>query len=386
MYRKNTGRFEVTSTSGEQVNAYVPMPLPPKPQVDLVHLLPKYGNARAALGKLEGISERLPEPNLFIYSYIRKEAILSSQIEGIRSTLSDLLLYEIKEVSGTTIDDVTEVSNYVSAMRHGINRMEDEFPLSNRLIREMHGYLLASDRGNTKQPGEFRRSQNWLGGMRPGTARFVPPPADFVPECMYELEKFIHSENSVLPPLIRAGMAHVQFETIHPFLDGNGRIGRLLIALMLRNDRVLTKPLLYLSLYFKSHRSVYYDLLNHVRNTGDWEAWLEFFLEGVETTTLDAIAAIQNLVDLFKEDKTRISQAGRRANSTLRLHQAFKKHPVWSIRRLCDDTKLVSSVIASGIDVLEKLGVVSEITGKKRGKIYVYSKYLEILNEGAEVD
>lgn len=384
MHRKDTGRFEITTAGGEQVRAFVPLPLPPTPEVDLVGLLPQYGSACTALGKLEGIAERLPDPTIFIYSYVRKEAVLSSQIEGTRSTLSDLLSYEINEVPGAPIDEVTEVSNYVIALEYGIERMKEDFPLSNRLIKEVHERLLSTGRGSQKLPGEFRKSQNWIGGTRPGTARFVPPPSNFVLDCMSDLEKFIHSNNSRVPPLIRAGMVHVQFEAIHPFLDGNGRVGRLLIMLMLWNDRILTQPLLYLSLYFKLHREVYYELLNDVRKRGDWEAWLAFFLEGVETTALNAVKTAQNLIDLFTEDRSKISRGGRKANSALRLHEAFQERPLFSIKQLKDKTNLGSNVIASGLKVLEGFGVVSEITGKRRNKIFVYTEYLNILNEGIE--
>ena len=384
MYRKNTGRYEITTGGGEQVKAFVPLPLPPTPEIDLVDLLPQYGRACTALGKLEGIAESLPDPTTFIYLYVRKEAVLSSQIEGIWSTLSDLLRYEINEAPGAHIDDVTEVSNCVTALEHGINRMEGGFPLSNRLIKEMHELLLSTGIGNQKMPGEFRKSQNWIGGTRPGTARFVPPPSHFLPDCMSDLEKFIHSNDSRLPPLIKAGMVHVQFETIHPFLDGNGRVGRMLILLMLWNDRIVTQPLLYLSLYFKLHREVYYDLLNEVRKGGDWEAWLVFFLEGIEATALSAVDTAQNLIDLLSEDRSKIRQSGRKANSALRLHQAFQERPLFTIKELEDKTKLGNSVIASGIKVLEDFGVVSEISGKRRGKIFVYTEYLNILNEGTE--
>ena len=386
MYRKNTGRFEITTAGGEQVKAFVPLPLPPTPEIDLVDLLPQYGKACAALGKLESIAEGLPDLTFFLYSYVRKEAILSSQIEGIRATLSNLLRYEINEEQDAPIDDVTEVSNYVTALEHGINRMKGEFPLSNRLIREMHKLLLSTARGTQKLPGEFRKSQNWIGGTRPGNARFVPPPSHFLLDCMSDLEKFIHSNHSQLPPLIKAGMVHVQFETIHPFLDGNGRVGRLLILLMLWNDRIVTQPLLYLSLYFKLHREIYYELLNDVRKSGDWEAWLAFFLEGIETTALSAFDTAQKLIDLFHEDRLKISQSGRRANSALRLHEAFKECPLSTIKQLQIKTKLGNSVIASGIKVLEDFGVVTEVTGKRRDRIFVYTEYLNILDEGTELE
>ena len=223
--------------------------------------------ALLALGRLDSISTLLPDPNLFIYSYVRKEAVLSSQIEGTQSSLSDLLLFELKQAPGVLQEDLDliEVSNYVAALNHGIARLREDFPLSNRMIREIHGLLLARGRGSDKDPGEFRRSQNWIGGTRPGNARFVPPPYTALPDCMTAFERFLHADEDGLPLLVRAGLAHVQFETIHPFLDGNGRVGRLLITFLLHHGGALREPLLYLSLYFKRHRATYYDLLDGVR-------------------------------------------------------------------------------------------------------------------------
>ena len=233
--------------------------------------------------------------SLFLYSYVRKEAVLSSQIEGTQSSLSDLLLFELEEAPGVPLDDVVEVSNCVAALEHGLARLRGGFPLSNRLIREIHGVLLARGRGSTKDPGEFRRSQNWIGGSRPGNAVFVPPPHTTVSECMGALERFLHTENDGLPVLVRAGLAHVQFETIHPFLDGNGRVGRLLITFLLCHAAMLREPLLYLSLHLKQHRADYYNLLDEVRRTGDWEAWLAFFLDGIRQTSEGAVQTAHRL-------------------------------------------------------------------------------------------
>jgi len=329
MKRGATGRFEVTRAGGEEVRAaFVPTPLPPAPSLDFqgeLHSLLE--SAVLAVGRLDGASKLLPDPSLFLYTYVRKEAVLSSQIEGTQSSLSDLLLYELDEAPGVPIDDVTEVSNYVAAMEHGLSRLREGFPLSNRLIREIHGVLLSKGRGNTKEPGEFRRSQNWI-GTRPGNASFVPPPPSLVDECMSELERFLHGTQNGLPVLVRAGLAHVQFETIHPFLDGNGRVGRLLITLLLCHASALREPLLYLSLHLKQNRSRYYELLDEVRRTGDWEAWLAFFLEGVRHTAGVAVQTIERLLRLFGADRGRIEPSGRRAGSGLRVHEALKARPI----------------------------------------------------------
>jgi Fic family protein len=277
------GRFVETPAGGEIVRAFVPPPLPPVPTIDLLGLLDRLTTAERALGRLDGITVLLPKQELFLYMYVRKEAVLSSQIEGTQSTLSDLLRFELEAEAGSPIDDIREVSNYVDAMMYGLERL-DQLPLSLRLIREMHERLLRSARGGTKNPGEFRKSQNWIGGSRPGNALFVPPPVNELDACLNALELFIHETDSRLPALIKAGLLNVQFETIHPFLDGNGRIGRLLVTLFLCTHGGLQKPLLYLSLYLKANRSDYYRLLQEVRTDGAWEAWLDFFLIGVADT------------------------------------------------------------------------------------------------------
>ena len=267
------------STVGERVEAFIPPPLPPAPPVRMDRLNSLLDNANLALGRLDGMTSVLPDTDLFLYMYVRKEALLSSQIEGTQSSLSELLLFERAELPGVTLDDVQDVANYVAAMDHGLARIREGFPISLRLIRGIHEKLLSKGRGSKRQPGEFRRSQNWIGGSRPGNAVFVPPPPGQVPDLMSDLEKFIHADTPEIPALIEAGLVHVQFETIHPFLDGNGRLGRLLIAFLLCTQGILKEPILYLSLYLKTHRQTYYDLLQWVRDRGDWEAWLEFFLE-----------------------------------------------------------------------------------------------------------
>ena len=386
MQRGEIGRYEITSAGGEQVHAFVPLPLPPDPDLVLDgSLQQRLEAATLALGRLDAISTLLPDETIFLYTYVRKEAVLSSQIEGTQSTLSDLLLFELEEVPGVPVEDVVEVSNYVAALNHGLHRMKEDFPLCNRLIQEIHGVLLSRGRGSDKAPGEFRRSQNWIGGTRPGDAEFVPPPHTAVPDCMTALERFYHGDEG-MPFLIRAGLAHVQFETIHPFLDGNGRVGRLLITLLLCNAGVLRQPLLYLSLYFKQRRSEYYHLLNRVRRTGDWEEWLTFFLEGVRVTAEGAVATSRRLVDVFASDRAAIERhIGRRAGSAIRVHDALKARPVVSLRQVCAHTSLSFPAASAAMQSLVEQGIARELTGRARNRKFAYDRYISILQEGTEV-
>ena len=385
MHRGNTGRYDTVSAGGENVKAFIPRPLPPEPPLDLSNsrqrLLEK---ATLALGRLDSISILLPDPNVFLYAYIRREAVLSSQIEGTQSSLDDLLLFELEEAPGVPLDDVVEVSNYVAALEHGMERLHKAFPLSNRLIRDMHKVLLARGRGSGKAPGEFRRTQNWIGGSRPGNAHFVPPPPTHVEECMAALERFIHDALSPYPTLVKAALAHVQFETIHPFLDGNGRIGRLLIAFILHHGGMLAKPLLYLSLYFKQNRSAYYVLLDRVRKEGDWEAWLDFFLKGVEDTASNAVRSAQRLVELFKKDGAKVQGIGRAASSVLRVFEALCKRPITTVNDLSKRTRLSFQTATKCTDKLVEVGIIKERTGRKRNRVFAYERYLAVLNEGAE--
>ncbi|RAP59219.1 Fic family protein [Oleiagrimonas sp. MCCC 1A03011] len=385
MERGLTGRYEVTRTAEEAVRAFVPNPLPPEPPLDLSgerqRLLEQ---ALLACGRLDGVSALLPDPDLFLYAYVRREAVLSSQIEGTQSSLSDLLLFELDEAPGVPFDDVVEVSNYVAALEHGMNRLREGFPISNRLLREMHEKLLARGRGVDKLPGEFRQTQNWIGGTRPGNAHYVPPPPADLADCMASLERFIHSDPKPFPDLINAALTHVQFETIHPFLDGNGRVGRLLIALMLHDAKVLRQPLLYLSLYFKQHRAEYYRLLDRVRQEGDWEAWLEFFLEGVTQTAGGAVETAHRLLALFQEDRNRLQDLGRSAANTLRIFNALCSRPIATIRDLEATTGVSYPTASKAIETLSELGIVRELTGRQRDRVYAYDRYLALLNEGTE--
>ena len=386
MRRARPGTYTATSAGGEQVRAFVPAPLPPEPALELGGALqPALESALLALGRLDGISAVLPDRTYFLYAYVRKEAVLSSRIEGTQSSLSDLLLFESDEAPGVPLDDVVEVSNYVAALEHGLQRLRDGFPLSSRLIREIHAVLLSRGRGSGKAPGEFRRSQNWIGGPRPGTAVFVPPPHTAVPDCMTALERFLHATDDGLPILIRAGLAHVQFETIHPFLDGNGRVGRLLITLLLHDAGVLREPLLYLSLHFKQHRSDYYDLLNDVRRNGDWESWLAFFLDGVRTTADAAVSTSHRLLELFAADRALIEQrGGRRAGSALRVYDALRAQPILSLPAACTRTGLSYHTTASAMELLVERRIARETTGKRRGRLFAHDRYLAILDEGTE--
>jgi len=385
MKRGPTGEYRITRLGGEKVRAFCPYPLPPNPPLDLAgHRARLLEQATLALGRLDSITLLLPDSSIFLYTYVRREALLSSQIEGTQSSLSDLLLFEMDEVPGVPLEDVVEVSNYVAALEYGVKRLGEGFPLSNRLMREMHGVLLSRGRGSEKSPGEFRRSQNWIGGTRPGNAHFVPPPPELVEDCMADLERFLHNRDLPYPTIVRAGLAHAQFETIHPFLDGNGRIGRLLIAFILHHDGILEKPLLYLSLYLKQHRGDYYRLLDLVRAEGDWEAWLEFFLEGVLHTAQNAVETAQRLVALFKADIEKIQASGRTGNSALRVFNILCQRPLLSLTEASKRTGLSFPAVTKGVVTLAKLGIAREITGRRRNRIFAYDRYLSILNEGTQ--
>jgi Fic family protein len=385
MRRGLTGRHETTFVGGEQIQAFIPNPLPPDPPLDLSGVRQRLmERASLALGRLDSITLLLPDPNVFLYAYVRREAVLSSQIEGTQSSLSDLLLFELEEAPGVPFDDVVEASNYVAALEHGVRRLAVGFPLSNRLIREMHAVLLARGRGRERSPGEFRHSQNWIGGTRPGNAHFVPSPPQYLEECMAALERFLHDDRAPYPTLAKAAMAHVQFETIHPFLDGNGRIGRLLIAFVLHHAGVLSRPLLYLSLYFKKNRAEYYRLLDLVRSEGDWEAWLDFFLEGVDSTATNAVQTAQRLVALFGEDEIRIQSLGRAAASALRVFNAMRERPLITVNEACRRSGVSFPTATKGTEALMGLGIVRELTGQRRNRVYAYDRYLAILNEGTE--
>lgn len=382
---ERTGYLVERATVGESFYSFMPHPLPPKDfTLSQVHfdLLEK---ANRALGKLDGLSQLLPNVSLFIYWYVRKEAVLSSQIEGTQSSLSDLLLYEENEAPSVPIEDVEEVSQYVAAVKYGLKRLNEGFPMSLRLIKEIHEVLLSTGRGSTKSPGEFRRSQNWIGGTRPGNARFVPPPPENLLDLLSDLEKFLHDIPERTPTLIKAALAHVQFETIHPFLDGNGRLGRLLIILILCAENAIREPTLYLSLFFKRHREIYYELLQTVRTEGKWEEWLEFFLEGVQITAGEAVNSATKILKVFAEDRRKIEDLGRTAATVLRIHELLQKKPIVSVPMISTELNLSAPTVRNSIDKLKEIGLVKEITGKKRDRLFSYQSYLEILQEDTEV-
>lgn len=385
MKRGMQGVFAKQTTSPEPFSAFLPKPLPPDPVLQFTpELLKRKEHADLALGRLDGIARLLPDLNLFLYFYVRKEAVLSSQIEGTQSSLSDLLLFENKQTPGVPLDDVQEVSNYVAALQHGMKRIKGGFPVSVRLIKEIHGVLLKKGRGSHQDPGEFRRSQNWIGGTRPGNALFVPPPPAEVSGCMSDLEKFFHHQADKFSALVRAALVHVQFETIHPFLDGNGRIGRLLITLLLVSDRVLSVPMLYLSLYFKLHRTRYYELLQQVRLEGVWEDWLMFFFEAVEATAQQAVETAEKILKLFESDRDKINRLGRMKGSALQVHELLQRKAFVTIPSAAKETGLSQPTITSVLGALQKLGIASESTGRTWKRIYVYKPYLRLLNEGME--
>lgn len=386
--RRVSGTYIANTFSPEHFKAFVPAPLPPDPPLNLSDehytLLDK---ATLALGRLDGLTWQLPKEavSLYTYFYVRKEAVLSSQIEGTQSSLSDLILYENNEIPGVPIEDVGEVLQYVRAMKYGLKRLrEDEFPISLRLMREIHEVLLSSGRGSEKMAGEFRTSQNWIGGTRPGNARFVPAPASEVIACMGQLENFIHARHLHMQVLVKAALVHVQFETIHPFLDGNGRLGRLLITLLLCAEGTLQEPLLYLSLYFKQHRETYYDLLQRVRIEGDWEGWLHFFLTGVYETANQAVQTSRRIVELFQNDQQRIETLGRTTSTALRVFKLLQTTPLINIARASQETGISIPTIAATLTRLQELSIVQEITSKQRDKLYSYENYIHLLNEGTE--
>lgn len=379
------GSFHVVVTGDERYEVFKPKPLPPDPPLDIESLQDLADRANQALGRLDGITLLLPHPDQFLYTYVRKEAVLSAQIEGTQSSLSELLLFEHADAPGLPRPEIAEPLNYVRALHHGLSRIDEGFPLSNRLLREIHALLVEGARGTHQDPGRFRTSQNWIGGTRPGTARYVPPPPQDVPEAMSQLEKFLHGRPRSTPILIKAALSHAQFETIHPFLDGNGRLGRLLVTLLLSSEGVLSKPLLYLSLYLKRNRDEYYERLQRVRTRGEWEEWVEFFLQGVVEVANSAAETTRRLLALVESDRQRIlEELGRAASSAGRLHELAVREVVFQIPEAARTLGSNEVTVGSAVRNLERLGIVAETTGKARNKRYVYSDYLNVLAEGTE--
>lgn len=382
MKNQRIGTYITQKAPGESYKAYIPPKLPPDPPVDLAQLYPKLEKATLALAELNSIHKTIPNTSLFIYMYVRKEALLSSQIEGTQSSFSDLMLFEHHQKPEVSLEDVEEVSNYVKAIHYGLQRLREDFPLSLRLLKDIHGTLLSGVRGSSKLPGEFRRSQNWIGGTRPGNALFVPPPAEYLNQCLGDFEIFLHDKS--LPILIKAGLAHVQFETIHPFLDGNGRLGRLLIILLLCANGILDEPILYLSLYLKQNRHTYYELLQEIRQHGTWETWLEFFLEGVYASARQAIKTAEQINALFEQDLQKIANLGRARFSCVQTLEYMKRLPQVTVPLLTQELQITAPTVRSALNHMTSIDVLEEMTGKKRDKVYIYRKYLDILEDGAE--
>ena len=379
MKRKRHGKLLKSSlAAGERYENFIPDSLPPVPAIAIGEIGDWLEKANIAIGELNGFAESAPDPFVINYVYVRKEAVLSSQIEGTQSTLDDLLRYESGGAAGVPVDDVAEVSSYVAALNHGLRRVSGGFPLSTRLIREVHKILLTNARGHHKTPGEIRRSQNWLGGTRPGNARFVPPPPDMVADLLSDLEKFMHAKDTI-PVLVKAALIHQQFETIHPFLDGNGRTGRLLITLFLCAQGFIRLPFLYVSLFFKQHRDLYYALLDEPRRTGDWERWINFFLEGIALTAADAKKTLVAARKLFAEDDAKIAKLGRARKSAEMVFAVFKQKPLLAISEVTERTGLTKPTAIGSVERLIDLGIISNISEKKWGRVFAYSGYTNLL-------
>ncbi len=384
MERGITGQYTASIAGGVNCQAFIPDPLPPQPPLQLDNRLQSRINlAMLALGRLDAISVLLPDARLFLYSYVRKEAVMSSRIEGTQSSLSDLMLYEMDGVPGVPMHDVQEVSCYVSALELGVRRIREGQPIAFRLLTELHQALMTSGRGINKGPGEFRQNQVWIGGHRADEAIFVPAPANELANCWAELERFLNDVPEATDPLIKAALAHVQFETIHPFMDGNGRLGRLLIPLILVAANVLSEPLLYLSVFFKKHRQVYYDRLQQVRISGDWESWLLFFVDAVAETANQAVNTAQQLKQLRQVDRDRLSGLGRMAPSAQQVLDVLFEYPIANINTLVEHGNISAATAGKVMDKLAQpeLALVRELTGQKRNRVFAYSAYIEILNQ-----
>ena len=378
---RRTGRYRITSTVGEEVRAFVPDPLPPAdpPLAMDASIASSHAGALAALSRLAVAGAMVPDTEWFLYGFVRKEAVITSQIEGTQATLPDVVTYEATNHSERP-DDVEEVCNYVDALAHARRQLADQngLPLSVRLLRDAHRILMRGARGSDKLPGEVRRSQNWIGGSRPGSARFVPPPPEDVPDALAALERWWHAESD-LPPLVRAGLAHVQFETIHPFLDGNGRIGRLLIALLIEHWRLLDQPLLYLSVAFRRAQPEYYARLAAVRTDGDWEGWTRFFLDCVREAADDGVRVARELHAIVGRDRRRILAHDRSTVAAVQLLERLPSIPVVTVPRAAEMLRLTAPPARKAIELLESLDVLREISGKRRGRAYAYQEYLDAL-------
>lgn len=389
---RTAGTYETTAVAGEKVSAFVPDPLPPaEPAFELDgRVLESLWLAEQTLDKLELAADLVPSVDWFLYAFVRKEAVVSSQIEGTQATLDDLLRFEAR-AEGTQSEsaasaDVEEICNHLDALAYARRQLADPegLPLSMRLLHRTHARLMSGARGADKLPGEVRRSQNWLSGTRPGNAAFVPPPPHRLAELLSDLEKFIHAESD-LPPLVRAGLVHVQFETIHPYLDGNGRIGRLLVTLLLEHWKLLGEPLLYLSLYFKRHRAEYYRRLDAVRREGDWEGWIAFFLDGVVEVGREAVASARDLAQLVARDREMVLEEETSSMTILRLFESLPRRPIVTAPGVRDLLGVTLPTAGRSIEALAGLGILEEITGKQRDREWSYREYVDRLRVGTEL-
>jgi Fic family protein len=385
-----TGRYERTAVAGEEVRAFVPQPLPPvDPALSLdSEALALLGRAERELSRLELAGEMVPSVDWFIYGFVRKEAVISSQIEGTQATLIDLLTFEAqREDDSAPGPDVQEVCNYVDALAYARAQLRRRkgLPLSMRLLNQTHARLMKGARGANKQPGKVRRTQNWIGGTRPGNAIFVPPPPNLLDGLLGDFERYIHADDG-LPPLVRAGLLHLQFETIHPYLDGNGRIGRLLVTLLLEEWNLLSKPLLYLSLFFKENREDYYRLLNAVRTEGDWEGWIRFFLEGVASIAKEATDTARDLFALVTADRARALAAPASSVMAVRLFEALGQHPIVTIARVTELLQITKPTATKAVNTLVDAGILTETSGRRRDRTYSYAAYLDRLRVGTELE
>lgn len=378
---RQTGKYQTRTAYGEAVRAFVPHPLPPAdpPLVIEGELAERHAAALAAVGRLRVAGAMVPDPGWFLYGFVRKEAVLSSQIEGTQATLRDVATFEATS-SADRPGDVEEVCNYVDALNHARAAIADPggLPLSTRLLCDVHRILMRGVRGEDKLPGEIRRSQNWIGGTRPGNARFVPPPQEEVVPALAALEKWIHADDA-LPPLVRAGLAHVQFETIHPFLDGNGRIGRMLVTLLVEHWGLLDQPLLYLSVALKRRQQEYYARLAAVRTEGDWEAWTAFFMECVEDAAEDAVGVAGRLFRIVGDDRSALLRSGSATVNAIRLLEALPQHPVITLPRAVELLTVAKPTASKCIEELLGAGILRETTGKQRDRVYVYEAYAAAL-------
>lgn len=386
--KRTTGRYQRIVAGGEEVSAFVPFPLPPREPPLAVdgRISERLGAAEQALARLDLAAEMVPSLDWFLYAFVRKEAVISSQIEGTQATLVDLLTFEA-EHEALPNADVEEVCNYLDALSYARAELakEDGLPLSMRLLNEAHRRLMCGARGANKQPGEVRRSQNWIGGRRPGNAVYVPPPPHVLSDLLGDFEKFLHADSD-LPLLVRAGLAHVQFETIHPYLDGNGRIGRLLIALLLEHWGLLKAPMLYLSLFFKRRRDEYYRRLNTVRTEGDWEGWADFFLEGVATIADEAVTSARELFSVVGADRARVLAQDTTSVSAVRLFELLPRHPMVTVAAAMKLIGASKPTATRAIETLIAVEILVETTGRKRDRSFAYQAYIDRLRIGTELE